>query len=253
MSKVEQHASRAIRRLDWASLLSYAALLGWLDAAPRAGGPPPALVRADRRAPRLPGGRPGLGGGALGGGHLGVTGPARGGPCRCSSRSASTTAIRWPSPATTSSRPTGTTASSACRCWGSAVWLVPGTDRSGSLFLSAFLGGAGLLGAAHQPVPQVGAPAGAAPVPRVPAALASDPPAGAPRAPPQPALQLALLHHHRVAELAPELGTLLPGARVVHHRVHGALPRRDDLGRPWPSRSWPRPSPSPGPSPRSAA
>ena len=54
---------------------------------------------------------------------------------RCSGPSASTTATSWPSPATTSSRPTGTTASSACRCsqWPSGSHL-RATERAASSF-----------------------------------------------------------------------------------------------------------------------
>src|SRR5262249_60296760 len=62
---------------------------------------------------------------------------------------------------------------------------------------------------------------------RLPAALAPHPSAGAPPAAPHPALHHALLHHHRLAELAAELDALLPGAGVVHHRLHrGAAPAR---------------------------
>ena len=89
---------------------------------------------------------------------------------------------------------------------GLALWLAPGPDGSGSLFLSVVPRRAGLLGAAHQPVPQVGAPAGASAAARLPPALAPHPSAGAPPAPPHAALHLALLHHHRLAELAARTG-----------------------------------------------
>src|SRR5262249_14977872 len=92
----------------------------------------------------------------------------------------------------------------------------------------------GDLGAADQPVPQVGASAategsgGAAPE------AAPHPPPGPPRAAPHPPVQQPLLHHRGMAELAAGMAAFLPGAGVVHHRLHPgpASPRRPGgLGR----------------------
>src|SRR5262249_18268923 len=49
-----------------------------------------------------------------------------------------------------------------------------------------------------------------------------------PRAAPHPPLQQPLLHHRGMDELAPGVVALLPGAGVVHHRLHPrpAPPRR---------------------------
>ena len=80
MSKGELQSSRAIRsaRLGKSALLRRPALLA--RRAPRPGDPAAALAGAHRRAPRLPRRGSRVGGGALGGGHLGVAGPAGGGP-----------------------------------------------------------------------------------------------------------------------------------------------------------------------------
>ena len=106
-----------------------------------------------------------------------------------------------------------------------AIWLSPGDDGPGSVFLPAFLGALVVWMLltnqfhkwAHLPTPPP-------PVLAFAAALAPHPPSGASRAPPHPALHLALLHHHRLAELGARLGARLPGARVVHHRLHRSAP-----------------------------
>ncbi len=110
---------------------------------------------------------------------------------------------------------------------GAAVWLSPGADGRGSVFVSSFLGALVFWVLltnqfhkwAHLPEP----PPLLAFLQRWHLIL---PPAHHAAAP-HPALYDALLHHHRLAELAPRLGALLSCARVVHHRLHrGAPPPR---------------------------
>ncbi len=139
MSKGEQHASRAIRRLDWASLLSYAALLGWLTVrlAPEVPHRPWFVLTAvllGYLAADLVSGVVHWAADTWGSPDLPVVGPALLQPFREHHRDP--LAITRHDFVETN----GNNCLISLPVLGAAVWLSPGADGKGSVFLPAFLG-----------------------------------------------------------------------------------------------------------------